>query len=98
MDKVVKDPKTAAALKPWYRQFCKRPTFNDEYLEAFNRPNVELVDVSEAHGVERMTKTGIVANGIEYPVDCVIFATGFEITGFTENDWVGLSMLHGQTV
>ncbi len=79
VDQTVQDKQTADALKPWYRQFCKRPTFNDEYLEAFNRPNVTLVDTSGSHGVERITKNGVVANGVEYPVDCIIYATGFEI-------------------
>ena len=74
------DPGAAEALKPWYRQFCKRPTFNDDYLATFNRPHVELVDVSEAKGVERITARGVVANGREYEVDCIVFATGFEIT------------------
>ena len=80
VDETVEDPATADSLKPWYRQFCKRPTFNDEYLPTFNRPNVTLVDVSEAQGVERITKAGVVANGVEYPVDCIIYASGFEIT------------------
>ena len=80
VDETVQDQATAEALKPWYRQFCKRPTFNDEYLPTFNRPNVTLVDVSEAQGVERITKAGVVANGVEYPVDCIIYASGFEIT------------------
>ena len=53
---------------------------SDEYLPTFNRPNVTLVDVSESKGVERMTENGIVANGVEYEVDCVIFASGFEIS------------------
>ncbi len=59
---------------------CKRPCSNDEYLPTFNRPNVTLVDVSESKGVERLTENGVIANGIEYEVDCVIFASGFEIT------------------
>jgi cyclohexanone monooxygenase len=59
---------------------CKRPCSNDEYLPTFNRPNVTLVDVSECKGVERLTEKGIVANGVEYEVDCVIFASGFEIS------------------
>ena len=80
VDKTVKDPGTREALKPWYRQFCKRPTFNDEYLATFNRPNVHLVDVSERKGVDRITEKGVVANGVEYEVDCIIYATGFEIT------------------
>ncbi|MBK7949238.1 MAG: NAD(P)/FAD-dependent oxidoreductase [Deltaproteobacteria bacterium] len=75
---IVEDPATAEALKPWYRQFCKRPCFHDEYLPTFNRPNVELVD-TQGRGVERITKTGVVAEGREYPVDCLIFATGFEV-------------------
>jgi len=79
VDEVVKDEATAEVLKPWYRQFCKRPCFSDEYLPTFNRPNVTLVDVSDAKGIERITKRGIVANGVEYEVDCIIFSTGFEI-------------------
>jgi cyclohexanone monooxygenase len=80
VDETVQQPATAEALKPWYRQFCKRPTFNDDYLPTFNRPNVTLVDVSETQGVERITKNGVVANGVEYPVDCIIYASGFEIS------------------
>jgi cyclohexanone monooxygenase len=79
-EELVSDPNTAEALKPYYRRFCKRPTFNDEYLPCFNQANVNLVDVSESKGVERITKTGVVANGVEYEVDCIIFASGFEIT------------------
>jgi cyclohexanone monooxygenase len=83
VDQIVGDPATAALLKPWYRQFCKRPCFHDEYLDTFNRPNVTLVD-THGEGVERLTRTGVVANGREYPVDCLIFATGFEVgTAFT---------------
>jgi cyclohexanone monooxygenase len=81
IDKDVTNKAAAEALKPWYRQFCKRPTFNDEYLPTFNRPNVELIDVSEARGVERITKKGVVANGKEYEVDCIIYSTGFEANG-----------------
>ncbi len=77
---LVEEPETAEALKPYYRFMCKRPCSNDEYLPTFNRPNVTLVDVSESKGVERLTEKGIVANGVEYEVDCVIFASGFEIT------------------
>ncbi len=80
VDATVTRADTAEALKPWYRQFCKRPTFNDEYLDTFNRDNVELVDVSGSRGVERITAKGVVANGVEYEVDCIIYATGFEIT------------------
>jgi len=80
VDETVQKDDAAEALKPWYRQFCKRPTFNDEYLDTFNRDSVELVDVSDAKGVERITEKGVVANGVEYEVDCIIYATGFEIT------------------
>ena len=44
VDAIVEDPATAAALKPWYRQLCKRPCFHDEYLQAYNQPNCHLVD------------------------------------------------------
>jgi cyclohexanone monooxygenase len=80
VDAVVEDERTAQALKPYYRFLCKRPCFNDEYLPTFNRPNVTLVDVSETKGVERITEKGIVAHGVEHEVDCIIFASGFEIT------------------
>lgn len=78
VDDIVKDQATAEALKPWYRQFCKRPCFHDDYLPTFNRPNVTLVD-TEGRGVERITPSGVVANGVEYTLDCLIFATGFEV-------------------
>ncbi|WP_280420793.1 flavin-containing monooxygenase [Nocardia carnea] len=80
VDAIVEDPATAAALKPYYRFLCKRPCFNDEYLPTYNRPNVTLVDVSATKGVERITADGIIANGVEHQVDCIIFASGFEIT------------------
>ena len=75
---IVEDPELAERLKPWYRQFCKRPCFHDEYLPTFNRPNVHLVD-TEGKGVEEITPNGIVANGEEFELDCIIFATGFEV-------------------
>ena len=80
VDEEVTKPDAAEALKPWYRQFCKRPTFNDEYLATFSRDNVEVIDVSESKGVERITENAVVANGQSYEVDCIIYATGFEIT------------------
>ena len=81
-DEVVKDKETADALKPWYNQFCKRPCFHDEYLDTFNRPNVKLVD-TKGKGVDRITEKGVVANGEEYEIDCLIYATGFELA----NEW-----------
>ena len=80
VDDIVEDEQTAEALKPWFRFLCKRPLSNDEYLPTFNRPNVTLVDVSEAKGIERITEKGVVANGREYEVDCIIYASGFEIS------------------
>ncbi len=78
VESLVADPATAEALKPWYRQFCKRPCFHDEYLQTFNRPNVTLVDTC-GRGVERITAHGVVVAGAEYPLDCLIFGTGFEV-------------------
>jgi cyclohexanone monooxygenase len=83
VDAVVKDRATAEALKPWYNQFCKRPCFHDQYLDTFNRPNVQLVD-TQGQGVERITERGVVVAGQEYALDCLIFGTGFEVgTDFT---------------
>jgi cyclohexanone monooxygenase len=80
VEDVVRDPATVEALKPYYRVMCKRPTFNDEFLECFNRDNVTLVDVSDTQGVERITATGVVAGGREYEVDCIVYASGFEMS------------------
>jgi cation diffusion facilitator CzcD-associated flavoprotein CzcO len=77
VDAVVADPATAEALKPWYRQLCKRPCFHDEYLQAYNEPGTHLVD-TDGKGVERIDETGVWARGRHYPLDCLIFASGFE--------------------
>ena len=111
VDALVDDPEVAEALKPWYRQFCKRPCFHDDYLQTFNRANVTLVD-TDGKGVERVTEHAVVAGGVAYEVDCLIFATGFEVgTGYTRRSgcefygvdgltltdkWAdGMSTLHG---
>jgi cyclohexanone monooxygenase len=78
VESVVRDQATAEALKPYYRQFCKRPCFHDDYLAAFNRPNVTLVD-TDGRGVDRITEDSVWAGGEEYEVDCLIYATGFEV-------------------
>jgi cation diffusion facilitator CzcD-associated flavoprotein CzcO len=78
VDAVVSDPATAAALKPWYRQLCKRPCFHDEYLQAYNEPNVHLVD-TDGKGVERIDETGVWVGGVHHEVDILIFASGFEV-------------------
>ncbi|HVX18147.1 MAG TPA: NAD(P)/FAD-dependent oxidoreductase [Acidimicrobiales bacterium] len=83
VDSVVHDPATAEGLKAWYRQLCKRPCFHDEYLQSYNRPNVHLVH-TDGKGVERITETAVVAGGKAYEVDCIIYASGFEVgTPFT---------------
>ena len=83
VNKIVKDDKTAEALKAWYRPWCKRPTFNDEFLPCFNQDNVTLVDTN-GQGVDYVTETGVVVDGVEYELDCLIFATGFEVgTAYT---------------
>ncbi|WP_432825561.1 flavin-containing monooxygenase [Dactylosporangium sp. CA-092794] len=80
VDRVVHDKTVAEALKPYYRALCKRPCFHDEYLETFNRPNVSLVD-TEGHGVSEITERGVIADGKEYELDCIIFASGFQVGG-----------------
>ncbi len=98
VDSIVKDPVTAEALKPYYRQFCKRPGFHDEYLDTYNLPNVTLVD-TRGQGVERITENGVVVDGKEYQVDCLIFATGFEVgTNFTRQSGYDLTGRDGITL
>ncbi|MCG8314398.1 MAG: hypothetical protein MI976_14420, partial [Pseudomonadales bacterium] len=95
VDSIVKDKATAEMLKPYYRYQCKRPTSNDDYYETFNRPNVTLLDVSESQGVERLTENGFVANGQEYEVDCMIFASGYEVTSDLDRRW-GFEVFEGR--
>ncbi|MDG1696977.1 MAG: NAD(P)/FAD-dependent oxidoreductase, partial [Ilumatobacter sp.] len=78
VDQVVEDEMTAEKLKPWYRQLCKRPCFHDQYLQAFNEPNTHLID-TDGKGVERIDATGVWVNGEHYELDCLIFASGFEV-------------------
>ncbi len=78
VDSIIGDEATAAALKPWYRQLCKRPCFHDEYLQAYNAPNAHLVDTS-GKGVERIDEAGVWVGGQHYELDCLIFASGFEV-------------------
>ena len=77
VDAIVEDPKTAAALKPYYPYGCKRPTFHDEYLPTFNLPHVTLVDTAPT-GVSEINERGVVHDGVEYPLDVLIYATGFQ--------------------
>lgn len=77
VDEVVKDPVLAESLKPWYATHCKRPGFNDEYLQAFNKTNVHLMD-TDGRGPDAITETGILVDGREYEVDIIVYATGFE--------------------
>ena len=98
VDSVVRDKDTASKLKAWYRQLCKRPCFHDEYLDAFNHPSTVLLD-TDGQGVERITPRGVMVAGKEYPVDCIIYGTGFEVgteliarTGFETFGRNGLSL------
>jgi cation diffusion facilitator CzcD-associated flavoprotein CzcO len=77
-DDVVENRETAEALKAWYRQLCKRPCFHDEYLPAYNQPNCHLVD-TDGKGVERIDATGVWVAGVHHELDCLIFASGFEV-------------------
>ncbi len=78
VDGIVDDPVTAKALKAWYRQLCKRPCFHDEYLQAYNEPNCHLVD-TDGKGIERIDEIGVWVAGVHYELDCLIFASGFEV-------------------
>ena len=92
---LVTDPATAETLKPWFRFPCKRPLSSETYYPTFNRPNVKLLDVSATKGVERMTARGFVADGIEYPIDCLICASGFEVTSDLDRRW-GIAEIRGR--
>ena len=78
VDSIISNQTTAEALKPWYRQLCKRPCFHDEYLQSFNNPNTHLID-TDGKGVQQIDETGVWANGEHYELDCIILASGFEV-------------------
>ncbi|KAL1897460.1 hypothetical protein Sste5346_004198 [Sporothrix stenoceras] len=77
VDVIIKDPATAAKLKPWYSGFCKRPCFHDDYLDSFNKPNVQLVD-TDGKGIDEITEKGLVVQGQHYDVDVLILGTGYK--------------------
>ena len=98
VDEIIGDPSTAEGLKAWYRQFCKRPCFHDEYLPTFNRPNVHLVD-TEGQGVERIDETGAWAGGNHYPLDVLVYASGFEFnTDYTHRSGFEVRGRNGLTL
>ncbi len=95
VDAVVEDPETAAILKPWYRHMCKRPASSDEFYPTFNLPNVKLLDVSPTRGLERVTSCGFLHESTEYEIDCLIFASGFEVTSDLQRRW-GIDKVSGR--
>ena len=98
VDAIVKDKAVAEALKPYFNYFCKRPCFHDEYLDTYNRPNVDLID-TKGNGVERISARGVVVAGQEYPLDCLIFATGFDfLTDYSREAGMQVIGPSGQTL
>ena len=95
VEHIVKDKSTAEALKPFYRFLCKRPLSSDDFYPTFNRPNVELLDVSATKGLEQITGKGFTVRGAEYAVDCIIFASGFEVTSDLNRRW-GMDRVTGR--
>ncbi|WP_010165035.1 flavin-containing monooxygenase [Sphingomonas sp. PAMC 26617] len=96
--RIVEDPATADALKPWFSLYCKRPCFSDLYLQAFNRPNVSLVETA-GYGIDRITPGGVIVGDVEYPLDCLIFATGFETsTSYEKRSSMTISGVSGQSL
>ena len=95
VDAAVTDPQTAAILKPWYRHMCKRPASSDEYYPTFNRPNVTLFDVAPTRGVEQLTARGFIHDSVEYDIDCLIFASGFEVSSDLSRRW-GIATIEGR--
>jgi cation diffusion facilitator CzcD-associated flavoprotein CzcO len=72
----VSDPVVREKLTPQYSLGCKRPSFSNEYVLAFNRDNVLL----ETTAIESITETGLrTADGVEHPVDVLVLATGFKV-------------------
>ena len=74
----VRDPVTAEKLVPkGYPIAAKRPVLDTDYFETFNKPHVHLVDVRDTP-IEEITPRGLRAGGVEYDLDVIVFATGFD--------------------
>jgi cation diffusion facilitator CzcD-associated flavoprotein CzcO len=73
----VRNPELRAKLTPSYRIGCKRILVSDDYLPALTQPNVEVVTVPIREVHERSLFT---ADGLERPIDALIFGTGFQVT------------------
>lgn len=72
-----------APLEPPHPFGVKRPCLEQNYYEQFNRPNVDVVDISLKSGtkIEEFTETGIkTSDGKHYEFDVIAIATGFDIT------------------
>lgn len=95
VEALVADPAVAEKLKPYYNFMCKRPLSSDTFYPAFNRDNVTLIDVSETRGLKQLTPNGFIANGEEFAADCIIFASGFEVTSALERRW-GVDRIEGR--
>lgn len=76
--KIVKNPAYVDSLTPWYNYLCKRPLFSDHFLESLNEETLEIID-TKGEGVTHITKDSVCVGDEEYPVDCIIFATGFDV-------------------
>ena len=75
---IVKDPATAKKLADIDHPYAaKRPPIDTDYFETFNRDNVELVDI-KATPIKEITPRGIRTRETEYPLDIIVFATGFD--------------------
>jgi cation diffusion facilitator CzcD-associated flavoprotein CzcO len=71
----VKDPALRAKLTPSYTMGCKRILLSNDYFEAVQRPNVDVV----TDAIERVTPNGVLTkDGVEHPLDALVCATGFQ--------------------
>ena len=73
----VDDPAVASILIPDQIFGCKRLCVDSGYFETFNRPNVDLVDIKKAP-IQEITPKGLRTSDAEYPLDVIVFATGFD--------------------
>ena len=74
---LVHAPQVAALLSPHSFVGCKRICLDTDYFATFNRPNVTLVDISDAP-VEEITRAGLRTGGREYELDTIVFAIGYD--------------------
>jgi len=86
LERSVPDPKLRASLTPRYQIGCKRILLSDDFYPVFRQSHVELV----AEKISEIREHSVVTqDGVERPVDVLIYGTGFHVT----DQFIGMKLV-----